>query len=68
MESKHRMYVLYITDHGVRSPFGLPCVKNIKENYIHLTRGKGWVIYNERIISPKLEPEEQFLCFKSLKI
>ena len=30
--------------------------------------GKGWVIYNERIISPKLEPEEQFLCFKSLKI
>ena len=40
LESKHRMYVLYITDHGVHSPFGVPCVQNIKENYIHMSREK----------------------------
>ena len=36
MESKHRMYVLYITDHGVHSPFGVPCGKYQRKLHPHV--------------------------------
>ena len=36
LESKHRMYVLYITDHGVYSPFGVPCSKYQRKLHPHV--------------------------------
>ena len=36
LESKHRMYVLYIKDHGVHSPFGVPCDKYQRKLHPHV--------------------------------
>ena len=36
LESKHRMYVSYITDQGVHSPFGVPCGKYQRKLHPHV--------------------------------